>query len=79
MLETLDIIPSDIFPDRLLDLFGYYSLDTVAGPRFGFSKIDHYLRKIFSEKLIKYVYLNCYYVFVLRIIFFICISVTLMF
>ena len=27
VLETLDIIP-----DRLLDLFRYYSLDTVPGP-----------------------------------------------
>ena len=33
VLETLDIIPLDIIPDRLLDLFIYYSLDTVLGPR----------------------------------------------
>ena len=30
--ETLDIILLDIIPDRLLDLFTYYSLDTVPSP-----------------------------------------------
>ena len=33
--ETLNIIPLDIIPDRFLDLFRYYSLDTVPGPQMG--------------------------------------------
>ena len=32
VLETSDIILLDIIPDRLLDLFRYYSLVTVPGP-----------------------------------------------
>ena len=32
VLKTSDIIPSDNFPDILLDRFRYDSLDTVPGP-----------------------------------------------
>ena len=33
VLEILDFIPLDIILDRLLNLFRYFSLDTVPGPR----------------------------------------------
>ena len=32
VLEILDVIPSDIISDRLLDIFRYFCLDTVPDP-----------------------------------------------